>query len=519
MTARDGIVYAQTSNDGVLRPLPLSEHKSKRVVNVSLGQRNKMYHFDDEEFDTNGVNKFRTQITSNFNLSGELFGLFDTRDKIYIDDPDDFNNSFNLANSDDFVLNLEIRTFIRTINVDKNDNNDDDDVKTISITDSDDDDNIAKEPFKFPEYIPNEIKIHNPYHKESLQYCLYVNEPKAAIHCYWVCPQQYEHSQEIWTITTRELEKVASPKGWLNDTIINFMSRYMFSCWPDSFRKKVHLYDSWLFERIEKETNSKHLLRSTTKCKYIFDKEYLIMPRCANLHWILVIICHPGAVFDTKVNRHDRAPCILLFDSLNISNKQEICQVLYNWLNQHAIYYDYANNDDEVKSDEDDIFTEESMPAYDVPVPQQLNSWDCGCFMLQNMMEFGKKEGFNMSNKLNLNNLYSKCIMRNKILSIINSLSDEQQSAMLDKPVEYHEIDSTEQIRINEIVRFDNKNAQIFKIMDQTQKVTLTYPVTKQIQYRKSKIVPVKQIQVRKKKIFFNFFFLKLFQNRKGRNH
>ena len=55
------------------------------------------------------------------------------------------------------------------------------------------------------------------------------------------------------------------------------------------------------------------LLCAWTQNIDIFDKEYIIVPIHDHLHWSLLIVCHPGAVFSNS----GCSPCMIHLDSLS----------------------------------------------------------------------------------------------------------------------------------------------------------------------------------------------------------
>merc|ERR1712228_257719 len=204
-------------------------------------------------------------------------------------------------------------------------------------------------------------------------------------------------------------------------------SKYTYSSWPASFKKNVYIFTSFFWKKLikikdKKDTNKetvKQLFRWTKHIKNIFEKKYLIIPKCDNLHWELIIICFPGKVLkkyqneindddddEDMVNDEDReqeAPCIAILDSMCGNRKHSEFKLIRKWLNLEAENRrkcesvndkkeENEGDDDLVEFDE--IFTAKTMTGYCVKVPRQPNSHDCGCFLLRNVLQFGYDEGF-----------------------------------------------------------------------------------------------------------------------------
>lgn len=76
-------------------------------------------------------------------------------------------------------------------------------------------------------------------------------------------------------------------------------------------------------------------------------------------------------------------PAILIFDSLRTNSKRRAASTLREFL---QVDYDRKKLTDN-KSDRK-IFNQDTIPTIDVAVPQQLNYFDCGLFLLQYIENF-----------------------------------------------------------------------------------------------------------------------------------
>ena len=284
----------------------------------------------------------------------------------------------------------------------------------------------------YSKYNKNEHVLTMPHHAHSLSYAqTRTSEPDKTLECYWVFPAQHEHKQIIFNINSNDYSKVTIVDEYLNDTIVDFQSKYTYSSWPASFKESVYIFNSFFWKKLIKIKKAGHTTKSAVKqlfrwtrhIKSIFDKNYLIIPKCDDVHWELIIICFAGKVIqnclksmDENAN-HDEddatedviedleQPCIVMLDSMNGRRKTSEINLIRKWLNLEAKNQRIMDNEDEDKEEEDDedmdglfefdeIFTKDTMPGYVVKVPRQPNSHDCGCFLLKNIFQFGEEKGF-----------------------------------------------------------------------------------------------------------------------------
>ncbi|KAH9697361.1 putative ubiquitin-like-specific protease 2A [Citrus sinensis] len=119
-----------------------------------------------------------------------------------------------------------------------------------------------------------------------------------------------------------------------------------------------------------------------------------------NLHWSLIVICHPGEVpyfRDDEIEKSLKVPCILHMDSIKGSHRglKNLIQgyLSEEWKERHS------NTDDEVPSK---FLRLQFAP---LELPQQQNSFDCGLFLLHYVELFLKEalSNFNPLKKKQLN--------------------------------------------------------------------------------------------------------------------
>ncbi|KAH9626082.1 hypothetical protein KSS87_012417, partial [Heliosperma pusillum] len=102
---------------------------------------------------------------------------------------------------------------------------------------------------------------------------------------------------------------------------------------PHERRNNFHFFSSFFFRKLadlDKNPSSVfdgkaafQRVRRWTRKINIFEKDYIFIPVNYNLHWSLVILCHPGEVAnfnEENINEALKVPCILHMDSIRGSH-------------------------------------------------------------------------------------------------------------------------------------------------------------------------------------------------------
>ncbi|KAH0885040.1 hypothetical protein HID58_061136, partial [Brassica napus] len=157
------------------------------------------------------------------------------------------------------------------------------------------------------------------------------------------------------------------PETFVNDTIIDFYINYLKNQIQGEERPRLHFFNSFLFRKLadlDKDPSSIAdgkatflRVRKWTRKVDMFGKDYIFVPVNFNLHWILIIICHPGEVANcTGLDFDDstKVPCILHMDSVKGSHAG-LENLVQRFMNLRFV---------------------------SLEVPQQENSYDCGLFLL-----------------------------------------------------------------------------------------------------------------------------------------
>ncbi|KAJ0237662.1 ubiquitin-like-specific protease 2B [Hirschfeldia incana] len=188
------------------------------------------------------------------------------------------------------------------------------------------------------------------------------------------------------SICKRDVE-LLQPETFVNDTIIDFYINYLKNQIQAEERQRLHFFNSFFFRKLadlDKDPSSIAdgkaaflRVRKWTRKVDMFGKDYIFVPVNFNLHWSLIIICHPGEVANCTgldFDNSTKVPCILHMDSIKGSHaglknlvQSYLCE---EWKERH-------------KETSDDISSRfMDLRFVSLELPQQENSFDCGLFLL-----------------------------------------------------------------------------------------------------------------------------------------
>ncbi|XP_074279431.1 uncharacterized protein LOC141604819 isoform X3 [Silene latifolia] len=219
--------------------------------------------------------------------------------------------------------------------------------------------------------------------------------------------EDYEYSSDPYIPNFEEpFEEVVYPKGerdavsvrksdvdlllpdvFINDTIIDFYITYLKNGIPHERRDNFHFFSCFFFRKLadlDKNPSSvfdgkaafQRVQRWTRKIN-IFEKDYIFIPVNYNLHWSLIILCHPGEVAnfnDENINEALKVPCILHMDSIRGSHAG---------LKDHFQSYLLEEWKERQKETSEDVYLKFlDLRFLSLELPQQENYSDCGLFLL-----------------------------------------------------------------------------------------------------------------------------------------
>ncbi|KAJ7965813.1 Ubiquitin-like-specific protease 2 [Quillaja saponaria] len=177
------------------------------------------------------------------------------------------------------------------------------------------------------------------------------------------------------------------PDIFVNDTIIDFYIKYLENQIQLEEKHRFHFFNSFFFRKLadlDKNPSSASdgkaaflRVRKWTRKVNLFEKDYIFIPVNFNLHWSLIVICHPGEVVNFKDEEAAnllKVPCILHMDSIKGTHAG-----LKNLL-QSYLWEEWKERRKEMMEDLSSKFFK--MRFVSLELPQQANSSDCGLFLL-----------------------------------------------------------------------------------------------------------------------------------------
>ncbi|GLT79914.1 hypothetical protein SLA2020_513820 [Shorea laevis] len=203
------------------------------------------------------------------------------------------------------------------------------------------------------------------------------------------------------SISKRDVD-LLQPETFVNDTIIDFYIKYLKNQIPPQDRQRFHFFNSFFFRKLadlDKDPSSISDGRAAflrvhkwTRKVDIFGKDYIFIPVNFNLHWSLIVICHPGEVARIQgkyIEKSPKVPCILHMDSIRGSHAG-----LKN-LVQSYLWEEWKGRLKETCEDLSSRFL--NLRFVSLELPQQENSFDCGLFLLHYLELFLAKAPTNFS--------------------------------------------------------------------------------------------------------------------------
>ncbi|KAI5404478.1 probable ubiquitin-like-specific protease 2B isoform X2 [Lathyrus oleraceus] len=196
-----------------------------------------------------------------------------------------------------------------------------------------------------------------------------------------------EGDPDAVSLSKRDFD-LLQPDTFINDTIIDFYIQYLKNQIQEEEKPRFHFFNSFFFRKLvdlDKNPSSASdgkaaflRVRKWTRKINLFEKDYIFIPVNFNLHWSLIVICHPGEVVnfnDKELANSLRVPCILHMDSIkgNHSGLKNLLQsyLWEEWKERHK---------DAPEEDLSALFS--NLRFLPLALPQQDNSYDCGLFLL-----------------------------------------------------------------------------------------------------------------------------------------
>ncbi|GAB4861353.1 hypothetical protein Ancab_036515 [Ancistrocladus abbreviatus] len=176
-----------------------------------------------------------------------------------------------------------------------------------------------------------------------------------------------EGDADAVSISKRDVD-LLQPETFINDTIIDFYINFFFRKLADLDKNTSSAFDA---------KAAFQCVRKWTRKFDLFEKDYVFIPVNYNLHWSLIVICHPGEVVsfeDEETCKSSKVPCILHMDSIRGSHAG-----LKN-LVQSYLWEEWKERRKETSEDISSKFL--NLRFVPLELPQQENCYDCGLFLL-----------------------------------------------------------------------------------------------------------------------------------------
>ena len=184
---------------------------------------------------------------------------------------------------------------------------------------------------------------------------------------------------------------------FLNDKLMDFYLLYITHQLSPGRGDRVHIFNTFFYtklvqrERSAQEEKDKvgpemaahKRVASWTSQVDLFEKDFVLVPINKSAHWILAIVCHPGAIAGGDRDRH---PGLVFLDSLG--GRHEVsANVLTDYLTLEyhvkklGLATDGTDGYVQPKNLEPNFKDKAVVPVAYPHVPRQVNGVDCGLFM------------------------------------------------------------------------------------------------------------------------------------------
>ncbi|XP_053201216.1 sentrin-specific protease 6-like isoform X2 [Panonychus citri] len=160
---------------------------------------------------------------------------------------------------------------------------------------------------------------------------------------------------------------------------------------------RIHIFDTLFYynlthrareSKAQTQNNEPYVLsdrcynrvKKYTKGTNIFEKDFIIIPINKNGHWFAAVICYPSRdEFIEVIGKYPKRSCICFMDSTQSAHSR--CGLAAPL--RHFLAKEWESKKTTKKN-----FSESSMPEMYLKLPKQINDFDCGLYVLQNIENF-----------------------------------------------------------------------------------------------------------------------------------
>jgi len=207
-----------------------------------------------------------------------------------------------------------------------------------------------------------------------------------------LCYPMDKNATDVIQIYKCDMKRFKEPE-YFNDNLIDLKIKYMIEEVFDKKKmNKVYAFNSQFYQKlIEKDDAIEQydLVKKWTKKFNLFEKDYIFIPICLDLHWSLCTICKPLHWIESRFkeasigqNSNDEA-CLLHMDSLDMHKTKQIHKTITNYLSNE---WKIKNKDDEELWKNEHLNSKinlfAKLPTVKPICSKQINGFDCGVYVI-----------------------------------------------------------------------------------------------------------------------------------------
>lgn len=218
-------------------------------------------------------------------------------------------------------------------------------------------------------------------------------------------------------VTSRDLLTLEDGE-FLNDSVIDFfIKKLRHEDMKPKDAARCHIFNSFFFEKLinvntevegdhaadRRQKTAHERVRKWTRGVNIFEKDFVFFPIHSQLHWSVVVLCHPGAIGETENLDEDPVPivkrphpCLLHLDSMSSGHKTSFVvsrlreYLAMEWRQLYPGRAPPGMGETTAEKNGTTLlhFNKNILKQARMDVPQQDNGCDCGLFLLSFMQRF-----------------------------------------------------------------------------------------------------------------------------------
>lgn len=201
------------------------------------------------------------------------------------------------------------------------------------------------------------------------------------------------------TIYNGDAERTFAP-NLLNDSLVEFALTHFIL--ENSESDDFYNFDPIFITQLRKYSHLTPLerysnVRNMTGMISIFSKDFLLIPvNVDNIHWFSIVVIRAASIFNPISPVDVQRPCILVMDSLcsrktiqNYSTDIKLLSeyLIMEWMHSSCQSLQRKHFDSAYKLELNKF---KLLTSFLLPTPQQPNDYDCGFYMIRNLINIVK---------------------------------------------------------------------------------------------------------------------------------